>query len=80
MTRPLYLLIVLIINLCNHIHTQEAFTAGMFVRKAQEAIDDVISRGKVPVVVGGTSMYTQWLVKGTPDAPKYVCTTLIYVE
>jgi hypothetical protein len=48
----------------------EAFTAGDFVRKAEEAIDDVLARGKVPVVVGGTSMYTQWLVQGRPDAPK----------
>jgi len=48
----------------------EAFTAGDFVRKAEEAINDVLARGKVPVVVGGTSMYTQWLVQGRPDAPK----------
>ena len=48
----------------------EAFTAGDFVRKAEEAIDDVLARGRIPVVVGGTSMYTQWLVQGRPDAPK----------
>lgn len=48
----------------------EAFTAGDFVRKAEEAIDDVLARGGMPVVVGGTSMYTQWLVQGRPDAPK----------
>lgn len=45
-------------------------TAGEFVRRAREAIDDILSRGKVPVVVGGTMMYVQWLVHGTPDAPK----------
>lgn len=49
---------------------QEAFTAGDFVRQAEVAIDDVLSRGRVPVVVGGTSMYTQWLVQGRPDAPR----------
>lgn len=48
----------------------EAFTAGDFVRKAEEAIDDALARGRIPVVVGGTSMYTQWLVQGRPDAPK----------
>ncbi len=49
---------------------QEAFTAGDFVRQAEAAIDDVLARGRVPVVVGGTSMYTQWLVQGRPDAPR----------
>ena len=29
-------------------------------------------RGKLPVVVGGTMMYAQWLVRGAPDAPKRV--------
>ena len=48
----------------------DAFTAGDFVRQAEAAIDDVLARGRLPVVVGGTSMYTQWLVQGRPDAPK----------
>jgi hypothetical protein len=51
-------------------HPKEAFTAGDFVRRAEAAIDDVLGRGRVPVVVGGTSMYTQWLVQGRPDAPR----------
>ena len=46
--------------------------AGDFVDRAQEAIDDILSRGRVPVVVGGTMMYVQWLVHGKPDAPKRV--------
>ncbi|CAM9435310.1 unnamed protein product [Laminaria digitata] len=48
----------------------ETFNAGDFVDRAQEAIDDILSRGRVPVVVGGTMMYVQWLVHGKPDAPK----------
>lgn len=44
--------------------------AGEFVRRAKEAIDDIHYRGLVPVVVGGTMMYVQWLMQGTPDAPK----------
>jgi tRNA A37 N6-isopentenylltransferase MiaA len=32
----------------------------------------VLGRGRVPVVVGGTPMYTQWLVEGKPDAPRWV--------
>lgn len=45
------------------------YTAGQFCRDAVAAITDVWSRGKVPVVVGGTMMYHQWLVHGQPDAP-----------
>jgi tRNA dimethylallyltransferase len=51
---------------------QDVFTAGRFLDQAGRAVQDVVSRGKVPIVVGGTSMYTQWLVQGKPDAPKYV--------
>ena len=40
--------------------------------RAQAAIDDILSRGRLPVVVGGTMMYLQWLVHGKPDAPKKV--------
>lgn len=30
----------------------------------------VLSRGKTPVLVGGTSMYLRWLVHGRPTAPR----------
>eukprot|EP00615_Pteridomonas_danica_P008521 CAMPEP_0114367838 /NCGR_PEP_ID=MMETSP0101-20121206/30367_1 /TAXON_ID=38822 ORGANISM="Pteridomonas danica, Strain PT" /NCGR_SAMPLE_ID=MMETSP0101 /ASSEMBLY_ACC=CAM_ASM_000211 /LENGTH=383 /DNA_ID=CAMNT_0001517681 /DNA_START=184 /DNA_END=1332 /DNA_ORIENTATION=- len=49
--------------------SDEKFTAGRFVREARNCIDDVLSRGKVPVICGGTPMYLQWLVHGPPDAP-----------
>ena len=37
---------------------------------AQFAIYDILSRGKVPVVVGGSTMWIDWLIHGKPDAPK----------
>ena len=48
----------------------EGYTAGQFCRDASAAVVDVWSRGKVPVLVGGTMMYHQWLVHGQPDAPR----------
>lgn len=45
------------------------FTAGDFFRASREAISDVISRDKVPVVVGGTMMYVRWLMYGRPATP-----------
>ena len=43
--------------------------AGEFVEKAWAAMDDVLRRGKTPVVVGGTGMYLRWLIEGKPDTP-----------
>ena len=43
------------------------FSAGSFYSLARAAIDDVLSRGKVPVVVGGTGLYLRWLVHGRPS-------------
>ena len=37
----------------------ERFTAGRFVREADAAVDDIASRGKLPVVCGGTPLYLQ---------------------
>ena len=48
----------------------EPWSAGAWCAAAAEAIGDVARRGKLPVVVGGTMMYAQWLVRGAPDAPK----------
>ena len=48
----------------------EQFSAGEFVAHAGPVIRDILGRGKVPIVVGGSTMWIQWLVHGTPDAPK----------
>lgn len=47
--------------------SDEDFSAGSFFPLARAAIDDVLSRGKVPVVVGGTGLYLRWLVHGRPS-------------
>lgn len=43
--------------------------AGEFVEKAWAAMDDVLRRGKTPVIVGGTGMYLRWLIEGKPNTP-----------
>ena len=48
----------------------EEYTAGAFYRDALNAVEDVLSRGRLPVLCGGTSMYLRWLTRGRPDAPK----------
>ncbi len=43
----------------------EAFSVAKYKEKATEAIEDILSRGKLPVVVGGTGFYIDTLVKNT---------------
>lgn len=42
----------------------ESYSAFDFVREAHEAIDAIISRGKLPIIVGGTGLYLQSLLEG----------------
>lgn len=43
----------------------EKFSVAKYKEKATETIDDIISRGKLPIVVGGTGFYIDTLVKNT---------------
>lgn len=45
---------------------EEDYTAGQFFMDARNATDEILSRDRVPVVVGGTSMYLRWYVYGKP--------------
>ena len=40
----------------------ETLTAGDFVRTAVPAVAGVLQRGRLPVFVGGNTMWVQWLV------------------
>lgn len=42
----------------------EEFTLFDWLKLAREAVEDIFSRGKTPIVVGGTGLYTQALVEG----------------
>ena len=48
--------------------TQE-YNAADFAADAHSAAHDIASRGALPIVVGGTGFYLQWLVFGRPGAP-----------
>lgn len=50
----------------------EQFTLFDFQKKAYDAIDDILSRGKLPIIVGGTGLYSRSIVEGfdlTDDKP-----------
>lgn len=45
------------------------YTAGLYKKQAKVVIKDIFSRGKTPIIVGGTGLYTDILLKGF-DLPK----------
>jgi tRNA dimethylallyltransferase len=47
----------------------EHFDASLFVKLADQAIENIIAKGKNPFVVGGTGMYIRMLVHGFCGAP-----------
>lgn len=42
----------------------EAYSAYDFVKESSAAIEDITSRGKLPIIVGGTGLYLQSLLEG----------------
>ncbi|QIM46932.1 tRNA (adenosine(37)-N6)-dimethylallyltransferase MiaA [Streptococcus ruminicola] len=42
----------------------ETYSVYDFVTEAKAAIDDIVSRGKLPIIVGGTGLYLQSLLEG----------------
>lgn len=44
--------------------SQTDFSVFDWVKLAREAIEDIFSRGKTPIVVGGTGLYIQALIEG----------------
>lgn len=47
----------------------EQFSAARWAAEADAVIEDIVSRGKVPIVVGGTGLYLRFLLHGTVPAP-----------
>lgn len=44
-------------HLIDIVRPDEPYTAALFQKQAQQAIDDILACGKVPVVAGGTGLY-----------------------
>ena len=57
-------------HLVDFLDPTEPFDASSFKTLADKAIKDIISRGKTPIVVGGTGLYIKILLRGIFPAPK----------
>jgi tRNA dimethylallyltransferase len=51
-------------HLIDIVTLSEEYSAGRFCQDARAIIPEILKRGKVPIVVGGTGMYVRALVKG----------------
>ncbi len=52
-------------HLIDFIEPGEEFSVAKYKEKALTAIEDIISRGKLPIVVGGTGLYVDTLINNT---------------
>lgn len=51
-------------HLVEFLNADERFCVADYVNLAKEKIDDILKRGKVPVIVGGTGLYVNSLIDG----------------
>ena len=56
-------------HLINILHFSQPFNVADFVRLAQEAVQDILRRGKIPLLCGGTAFYFFHFLYGFPEAP-----------
>ncbi len=56
-------------HLVDIVDPDEVYNAGRFARDARAAVAGVISRGRIPLLVGGTGLYLKALAEGLVNAP-----------
>jgi tRNA dimethylallyltransferase len=56
-------------HLLDLLDPREPFSAGEFARRARIAIADITTRGRVPIVVGGSGLYLRALWRGLAPVP-----------
>ncbi|KAG8386393.1 hypothetical protein BUALT_Bualt03G0144200 [Buddleja alternifolia] len=57
-------------HLLDILHPSEEYSVGQFYEDGRKITEEVLSRGRVPIVTGGTGLYLRWFIYGKPDVPK----------
>ncbi|XP_051126889.1 tRNA dimethylallyltransferase 9 [Andrographis paniculata] len=57
-------------HLVDVLHPSEDYSVGQFYEDARKITEEILSRGRVPIVSGGTGLYLRWFIYGKPDVPK----------
>jgi tRNA dimethylallyltransferase len=56
-------------HLYDIVDADEEFNAADYARRARPVIDDILARGRTPILVGGTFFYLRALLSGLPEMP-----------
>lgn len=56
-------------HLIDVLEPHERYSAGDFARRAGEAVEEIRSRGRLPIVVGGSGLYLRALFEGLSPIP-----------
>jgi len=67
-------------HLYGHIDGAQRYSTGAWLRAVEPVILDVLARGKVPVVTGGTGLYFKALTEGLADIPAISPETTMRVQ
>lgn len=51
----------------DYLYPDETYSAGRFEKEAEEIIENIFSRSKIPIVVGGSGLYIKALIDGIAD-------------
>ena len=57
-------------HLLDLVDASAVYSAGQFVRDASDAIAEIESRGRIPLLVGGTMLYLRSLISGLATLPQ----------
>jgi tRNA dimethylallyltransferase len=57
-------------HLIDLVEPTASYSAGQFVRDVAQAIDDIETRGRLPLLVGGTMLYLRALIGGIATLPR----------
>jgi len=57
-------------HLIDVVDPTEGFTAGDYSRRARAALGEIVARGRVPIVTGGTGLYLRALIDGLFAGPQ----------
>ena len=55
-------------HLVGTVDPRESYSVGRYVKEASAIADDILRRGKLPLLVGGTNLYIEALLRGTAFA------------
>lgn len=57
-------------HLVNLVSWKDSFSASHYYDVCLPVIRNISMRGKIPIIVGGTSFYITWILHGKPSAPQ----------